>query len=71
MSIVEHRLRKFDTVETDGEPVNRMLWVKWFRTDALAREFAGIDANADVVWINDSGLTELNVYDVKRFEVVV
>ena len=69
--IVEHRLRKFDTVEMDGEPVNRMLWVKWFRTDALAREFADVDSGTDVVWIGDSGLTELNVYDVKRFEVAV
>ena len=68
---VEHRLRKFDTVETDGEPVNRLLWVKWFRTDALARGFADIDSGTDVVWIGNSGLTEVNTYDVKRFEVAI
>lgn len=68
--IVEYRLRKFDTVEMDGEPVNRLLWVKWFRTDTLAREFAGIDSASDVVWIGDSALTEEYTYDVKRFEVV-
>lgn len=69
--IVEYRLRKFDTIETDTDPVNRMLWVKWFRTDALARGFADVDSGTDVVWIGDSGLTELVTYDIKRYEVVV
>ena len=68
---VEHRLRKFETTELDGEPVPRMLWVKWFKTADKAREFAALDSATEVVWIGMAALSEEHTYDIKRVELII
>lgn len=68
--IVEHRLRKFATIESDDVPP-RMIWCRWFKTKTEAQEFAAADSATEVVWIGMAALSEEHTYDIKRFEVIV
>lgn len=67
--IAEYRLRKFGTTEMDGELVPRLVWVKYFKTETLAKEFAIVESPIEVLWIGDAALSEEYTYDVKRIEV--
>lgn len=69
--IVEHRLRKFQPEGEADDPVPRLLWVRWFKTRELSIKAADEDAGAEVVWVGDTGLTETNTYDIKRYEMAV
>jgi hypothetical protein len=67
--IAEHRLRKFQPEGEADNPEPRLLWVRWFKTRELAAKAADEDAGVGVVWVGDTGLTETNTYDIKRYTV--
>lgn len=70
MQVVDYRLRKFDTAEAEGaEP--RMIWVRWFRTEQAARDYAVADSPSEVVWIGNAALSEDHTYDLKKIEITV
>lgn len=68
--IVEHRLRKFEPEGDTDNPEPRMLWVRWFKTREMAVKAADEEAGSPVVWVGDTGLTETNTYDIKRYELL-